>query len=590
MQNISDEEYIKENEVNDRINLKQRKGTWKRFIKLLFRCHIPILLIIVYIATDLLLVNVGISETDYTSQLFAGDVSTGLIFKLVFIMAANLLISNVSIFIRQIATARTDRNARRSVWNKLLHIPMSYFKDEDPQEAVTRIVNNMTCVSSTLIFVLIPLVSALYGTVMSLLKIASYDYRLSLILLLALPFSILMAFLTGRLKYSSSKAYTNVIAKLTERLSELITNIPLAKAFAKEDKEEKRGKDMIGRLYKVNIKTGWIDCVTELSFTLLGLIETVVMVLIGALLLRNQEINKRAWISFFMFSSVVTGYVDQLVTMWHNSKNIQGIIDRSADIMSQPDEADGKTDAKDMHGDIVVDNLTFSYDGETKVFSGFSAAFEAGKVTALLGLSGCGKTTLTNLIGRFYTPDEGVISIGGRPVEEYTLESYRKRFAYVSQKIMLFSGTVKENLTFGIEKEYDDGQLTNILKSAGLKELFDKDGLNTEIGEQGCRLSGGQRQKLALARMMLTDADYIILDEATASMDTVAVARQKELFESLFKDKTVIIIAHSNALMSLADKVVVIEDGRAAIEASVPEAMSHNKFFADFMKGVDDNE
>lgn len=579
----------KKNDV-DKVTIKQEKGTWKRFIKLLGKSHIPFVFVIIYLVMDIALVNVGISETDYTAQLFAGDTSPALIAKLVGVIIINMICANATTFMRQLTTARTDRNARYSVWSKMMKIPMRFFKDSNPQDAITRVVNNASAVGTTIIMVIIPLITSAYGIIACLLKLFTYDYRLSLIIIAFFPISILIAFITGRLKYSVTKSGTNIIALLTEQLSELVMNIPLAKAFAKEKYEQKRGNDIVDRFYRVNIKAGWIDKVGELAFSVSDVIQTVIIVLMGVLLTKNGEITKRAWIAFFMFSSVVVSYVENLIMYWHNSKNIQGIIDRAAHIMDFENEDSGSINADNMKGDISINNISFSYDDSRTVLNDFSCKFEEGKTTALLGESGCGKTTIVNLIDQIYRLDDGNITVGETDIYDYELDSYRKQFAVVSQNIMLFSGSIRENICLGLN-DIDDEKINSALEQVGMLDFVNafENGLDSEIGEQGDRLSGGQKQKLALARMILSKANYIILDEATASLDTVAVDEIKIILEKLIKGKTVIIIAHSPHLLSLADNAVVIESGKLSAQGSIDTVAADNAFCKSLLKGADFN-
>ncbi|MDO5410809.1 MAG: ABC transporter ATP-binding protein [Lachnospiraceae bacterium] len=584
--------------------LAQEKGTWKRFLKLVAKSHLPYVLIVLYVIADLLLINVGISETDVTAQLFAGDTSVGLIMRLVTVMIINIALANLVVLLRQLTDTRIKRNARLSVWNKLLHIPMSFFKDEGPQEAITRVVNNASAVGTTLILVVIPLATSAYGIIASLLKVFSYDPRLSAILLAFVPVNIFLAFVTGRLKRSVSRDGTDVTALLTKHISELITNIPLAKAFHKEKYEEERGNKEFDELYKINIRSGWIDKVGELAFSVSDLLQTIVIVVLGVILLRNESITRRAWVSFFMFSSVVAGHVQNLIVYWHNSKNIQGIIARAAEIMdaetedSREDsgedsgEGSGTLDAAGISGDIKVSGVAFSYDEDKPILSDITCTFEEGRITALIGKSGSGKTTLVNLIDRIYEPDAGEITIGETGIKEYDIWSYRKQFAVVPQNVMLFSGSIRENICFGPGRDMDDREMSDIIHKVGLDVLINDlpEGIETDIGERGERLSGGQKQKIAIARMILSGANYIILDESAASMDTVSVGEIRELLKTHLKGKTVIMIAHGPRLLSLADNAVVIDNGSVAACGSMQDVCKKNAFCRAVMKGAAEDE
>ena len=183
---------------------------------------------------SIFLVDVGVNETDLTAQLFDGDVSVGLVTKLVAIMIANILLGKVITLFGSITEARTKRNVRQSVWDKLLSVPMSYFKNENPQDAITRIVNNSTAVSNAITLVVIPFATSAYAIYACVAQVANYDVRLAITLFCTLPLVVLMAFITGRMKFSVTHQYTNVLAALTTKLSELIRNIPVAKVFVRK--------------------------------------------------------------------------------------------------------------------------------------------------------------------------------------------------------------------------------------------------------------------------------------------------------------------------------------------------------------------
>jgi ATP-binding cassette subfamily B protein AbcA/BmrA len=568
----------------DQLKIKQKKGTWKRFIRLFSKCHLPWVWLIVYVVLSLGLVNIGLSETDYTASLFAGDTSPALLAKLIGVMVLNLVGSYFVIFARAVTSARTDRNMREQLFNKVTRLPMTYFQDEEPREAVYRIVSNATVISNTLIFVLVPLMTAGYSAVSIIRKVFKYDLRLSLILIGFIPIQVLIAFLFGRLNYSLSERDASVQAGLMQRLAELVTNIPLAKAFAKEDKETERGQELTSRACKLNIKASWLSQFKDLSETVVSLVQAVFIVFVGVLLLRNEEITKRAWIAFFLFSSVFTSAVSEFMMYWNNLKNIQGSADKVGEIMNAPEEETEGEACENLTGDIRVRSLQFGYTEEHTVFSDVTCEFKDNCVTALLGASGCGKTTMANLLTRLYRPSAGEITIQGKNISDYALADYRKQFVMVSQNSMLFSGTIRENVCYGNEAISEEA-LTEALKMSGSYDFVQKlpDGVDTVLEEYGSNLSGGQRQRLAIARALLSKAHYMILDEPTASMDTLAVNELIHILEQTAENRCMIIIAHSAAVLPIANRVVVVEDGRISAEGEVDVVAKRSPFLRQLM-------
>lgn len=567
----------------DKIVIKQKKGTWKRFIKLFPKCRLPWIWLAVYLVLDFGLVNIGVNETDYTAQLFAGDTSAALLTKLIAIIIINLIGSSLVVFVGHITSARINRNMRNVVFAKVMKLPMSYFKDENPREAIYRITNNAVVIDSTIMVVILPLVTAAYRSVTVFGKVFTYDWRLSVILLAFIPIQILIAFIFGRINYSIQERETYVSASLTQKLAELVTNIPLAKAFAKERKETENGEELTSRLYRIRIKSSWLSQFQDLSTTAVDLVQSVIIVLVGVLLLNNADITKRAWIAFFMFSSVFSGAVSEVMMYWNNLKIIQGGADKVAEIMDAPEEDQSGEECQNLTGSLKLENVRFGYDEEKTVLSDVSCEFEDNCVTALLGVSGCGKTTLINLLTRLYTPQDGGIFVDGKSIYDYALSDYRNQFVMVSQNSMLFSGSIKENVCYG-NGDVSDEALEDALKKAGAYEFVSKlpDSVDTILEEYANNISGGQKQRLAVARALLSDAHYLIFDEPAASMDAIAVAELMNILKGVSKNKCMIVIAHTAAVLPLAQRVVIIEDGTVTAWGTPDELEKTNDFFSEF--------
>ena len=574
----------REKEIDqDKIVMKQKKGTWKRFIKLFPKCRLPWIWMIIYIVLDLGVVNIGLSETEYTAELFAGNTSPAFLAKLIGIIVLNLFSTNFVIFTRQIVSARTDRNMRNALLGKVMRLPMSYFKNENPREAIYRIVANSTVISNSVLFVIFPLVTAAYTSVSVFQRVFKHDWRLSIILIAFIPVQMLVAFIFGRINFSLSDREASINANLMQKLAELITNIPLAKAFAKENKETESGEEITKRLYKISIKSSWISQFQDLSQTFIDLIQSVIMVLVGVALLKGGDITTRNWIAFFMFSSVFSGSITEFMMYYNNLKTIQGSANRVAEIMNSPEEDFSGDACENLKGSVKLEHVHFGYDEDKPILTDVSCEFKDNSVTALLGVSGCGKTTLVNLLTRLYVPQSGEILVEDKSVHGYALTDYRSQFVMVSQNSMLFSGSIRENVCYG-NGEVTEEEFENALKKAGAYDFASQlpDGADTLLEEYGNNLSGGQRQRIAVARALLSNAHYIILDEPAASMDAIAASELMEILKNISKDRCMIIIAHTAAVLPLADNVVIIENGVVSAQGETAEVLKTNDFLREF--------
>lgn len=570
----------------DRVELKEKRGTWLRYIKVFLKCRLPWIWIIVYMAFDLGTVDIGVTETDYTARLFSGDTAAKTVTILILLILVRLLASSAVVFFRQIASGRMTQNMRGVLMGKLMRLPMSFFKDENPRDGVYRVVNSANVVESTVIFFVLPVITAAYTAVKVFSKVFQYDWRLSAVMLAFVPIQILIAFLFGRISYSISVKSADLDSGLIQRLSEIIVNIPLAKAFAREKKETERAQELTGRIYRLNVKSSWLSQLHDLSNTAVDLASSVVITLTGLLLLRDGSINTRGWISFFMFSGTFSGAVAEFMIYWGNVKNIQGSAEKLCEIMDAPEEDLSGQPCEGLTGDLELRSVDFSYDEAHPVLTGASCVFTDNRVTALLGRSGCGKTTIANLLTRLYAPLGGEITVGGNDISKFALNDYRDQFVVVSQNGMLFSGTVRENVAYG-NPGVSDEDIERALRRAGAYEFVMAlpGGLDARVEEYGGNFSGGQRQRLTVARALLSPAHYMILDEPAASMDAIAAAELMDVLREAARDRCMIIIAHTAAILDLADRVVVVEDGAVSAQGDPAEAAKKSRFLREFVNG-----
>lgn len=571
-------------ENKDRIQLKEKRGTWRRFVKLFAKCRLPWLWLAAYIALEVLFINVGVDQTDAMAQLFAGDTGAATVTRVIALIVANLVLANLVVFVGAVTSARIDRNMRQTLTEKLMRLPMSFFKDENPRDAIYRIVQNCIVITSTIMLFIIPMATALYKAVKIVSRVFSHDWRLSAVMLAFVPIQILIAFLFGRVNFSLSERDASLSASLTHRLAEIITNIPLAKAFAQEKRESERSEELVDRLYRVSIKGGWVDQFKDLSETAVTLAQAAVIALTGMALLRGGTITARGWISFFMFSGTFSGSVYELMMYWNNIKVIQGGADRVAEIMDAVEEDPSGESVTTLSGDLTVENVAFRYDPAQPVLENVSCTFPQDSATALLGPSGCGKTTLTSLLMRLYEPQSGAITVGGKPISDYALADYRRQFVMVSQNEMLFSGTVRENVCYG-NGQVPEEKILDALRKANAYDFVMAlpDGLDSRVEEYGGNFSGGQKQKLAVARAILSDAPYVILDEPAASMDALATAELMDTLKKLCEGRCLIVIAHSASVLELAERVVVLADGAVTYQGPVDRAAQECDFVRAFV-------
>lgn len=561
------------------------KGIWLRFFKMLWKSRLPLLWIAVYIVFLLFSSNLYVGITEYTSELMAGNLSfTGIILPFILYTVVNLVSAAISTFVSYACRARVDRNLRRMVWGKIVRLPLGYFDKNQPKELITRITSDTSVISTLIVQVVIPVFTGIYSIFIIFRQVGTYDTSLMWSLLAVIPFVLAVAFMMGKLKFGISDTVNKKYAAMAREVSEKVNNELLIKSCATEEKEVKSGIGKMMDCFRTSMKSSWIGQLSNPIYIIVGLLQLILIILIGRKFYSDGSITLAQWIAYFAFAQQIANNLQAYAGYWASFKASQGATRRVTYIMDEKNEDPG-TDrsADDMSGAFAFQNVTFSY-GEEKVLDNITLTIPEGKKTAFIGVSGGGKTTMLNLLERFYTPQEGSITVGGEDISSYNMKSYRENIAYITQESAMLSGTVRENILFGVKREVSEEELIQACRAANAYEFISAfpEGFETQVGEGGSRLSGGQKQRIAIARAMLRRPKYMFLDEATGAMDAKAKDSVWIGLENLMAGKTTVMVAHDFQTASHADYVVVVDRGRIADMGTGAELYERNAFYRNF--------
>jgi subfamily B ATP-binding cassette protein MsbA len=355
-------------------------------------------------------------------------------------------------------------------------------------------------------------------------------------------------------------------AEVTGRLTETLGGVRVIKGFNAEPQEVKSFEAGVDRLFQ-NVKKSLTSTslVTSSATFLLGIASTGIMG-IGGYMIIDGQLTIGEFLSFTLYLGFMIAPIIQMSNIGSQLTEAMAGLDRMEEIMNMSPEDDGmvrEIKLENINGEIIFDNVSFAYEEGKNILRDISFAAQPGTVTALVGTSGSGKTTIAGIAASFLTPEIGKVTIDGNDMSKVTLNSYRSNLGVVLQDDFLFEGTIKENILFPRPDASED-RLLSAVKAAHVHEFTDRleDGLQTLIGERGIKLSGGQRQRVAIARALLADPKILILDEATSNLDTESETFIQESLKELMKGRTTFVIAHRLSTIRQADQILVIENGQ----------------------------
>lgn len=455
---------------------------------------------------------------------------------------------------------------RVKVQKQILSLPVRYFDNNKSGALVSRIMNDVEGVRNLVGTGLVQLVGGTLTAIVSLVLLIRISPMMTFYVLVPIAIFALIALKAFGLIRPIFKKRGEINAEVTGRLTETISGIRVIKGFNAEQQENtafEKGAFLLFQNVKKSLTS--TSLITSSSALLLGLASTAIMG-IGGYRIMHDQMTFGEFLSFTLYLGFMIAPIVQMSNIGSQLTEAFAGLDRTEEIMNMEPENDESIRMivlKDITGNIKYENVSFSYEEGKEVVRNISFDAPTGSVTALVGTSGSGKTTIASLAASFITPDSGKITIDGNDLSKVNLTSYRKNLGVVLQDEFLFEGTIRENILFPRPKATAE-QLKKAVEAAYVNEFTDRfeKGLDTLIGERGVKLSGGQRQRIAIARAILADPKIIILDEATSSLDTESEALIQKSLGELMKGRTTFVIAHRLSTIRQATQILVIENGR----------------------------
>ncbi len=558
----------------------KRLGEWKPFFVLLKDGKLPWFWLAMILVWSLIGAQVSLLIPDATAKVMAGDISLGAITRMIAFMFLSTLLGTVSKLIYSVTTSKISLNFRKYMLKKTVSLPVPFYDKNMADRLITRTTQDTTTLSDFI--TMIPDIPAtIYRFVGVFIILFGYNWRLVAREASMIPIILGVSYLSGRVQFTWWNRIQGKVADFGGYLSEILANVPLVKVFVKENTEEEKGDTKINGIFKTKVRYSYLYCAVTFFASAESIIQTIIVVLGGAYLVRGGHITLEQWIAFYMYSSGLVGSFSAIVQIYENVKRTQGTSRRMAEIAMEPSEdRGGSTAVPQSPCALAFEDVTFRYD-EAAVLNHVSFTIPAGKTTALVGPSGAGKSTIFGLLERFYVPESGKVTLNGKDAHDYDLTGWRRAIGYVPQSSPMFSGTIRYNMTYGLGRPVSDEELIRAAKDANIYEFIQSlpDGFDTQVGERGSKLSGGQRQRVAIARALLKDPQILLLDEATSSLDPEAAHEVKKAMERLQEGRTTVIVAHEIKSIENADQIVVLDCGTISGIGSDEQLMGNNELY-----------
>lgn len=525
---------------------------------------------------------------------FAGDLINGfgksidktLLVSVIGMFILSAVISALSGTVLGIFGENVVSRLRNTLWDKLIRLRVAYFDETKAGEMTSRLINDTTQIKDLLANSFPRMITSLLTVVGALTLMVLKDWRMTAIMALAIPLVMLVMLPVMRQSHKVGRDRQNSLADFNGAAGETLSEIRLVKSSNAEPFETEKGHTTIQSLYKIGLREAVYDSVAGPLMTAVMMGLFVGVLAYGAHRVSQGTMTMGTMFSFLMYLFQLLGPSATLGQFFSDLAKASGSTERVQALLAEPEEDLTSGVDVDVEGQtLAMSHVDFAYDDSKKILSDVSFEAQPNTVVAFAGPSGGGKSTIFSLLERYYTPTAGEIMIGNHDVSDVNLANWREQIGFVSQDSAIMAGTIRHNLTYGLTGEYSDDDLWRVLGLA-FAEKFVRDmpaGLDTEVGERGVKVSGGQRQRLAIARAFLRDPKILMLDEATASLDSESEAMVQKALESLMKGRTTLVIAHRLSTIVDADKIYFIEQGTVSGAGTHKELVANHELYREYV-------
>ncbi|MCO6212008.1 ABC transporter ATP-binding protein/permease [Staphylococcus epidermidis] len=500
------------------------------------------------------------------------------------IFLVNALLSGIGLYLLSKIGEKIIYAIRSLLWEHIIQLKMPFFDKNESGQLMSRLTDDTKVINEFISQKLPNLLPSVLTLIGSLVMLFIMDWKLTLLTFITIPVFILIIVPLGRVMQKISTNTQSEIANFSGLLGRVLTEMRLVKVSNTERLELDNAHTNLKKIYRLGLKQAKISAVVQPISGVVMLLTIAIILGFGALEIGTGAITPGTLIAMIFYVIQLSMPLINLSTLVTDYKKAVGASSRIYEIMQEPIEpTEALSESKDVtiiDGELVFEHVDFKYDVK-KILEDVSFSIPQGEVSAFVGPSGSGKSTIFNLIERMYDIERGDIKYGNQSIFDIPLSKWRTKIGYVMQSNSMMSGTIRDNILYGINRKVDDEELIEYAKLANCHDFimqFDE-GYDTMVGERGLKLSGGQRQRIDIARSFVKNPDILLLDEATANLDSESELKIQEALETLMEGRTTIVIAHRLSTIKKAGQIVFIDKGEVTGKGTHHELMaSHDKY------------
>jgi ATP-binding cassette subfamily B protein AbcA/BmrA len=563
----------------------------KPFISLILSTKIPKLALTLGLVGSLITTLVGLSIPLLTRELVDGfsveSLSVWLIILIGVVFILQAVTEGLSMYLLAYAGQKIVAALREKMWFKLLRLPVNYFDKKTSGESVSRVVNDTGIVKDLISQHFPNFISGIITIIGAVIILFIMDWKMTLLMFISVPLTAVILIPLGRKMAKISRGLQDETAAFTGSVQQTLSEIRLMKASNAEVVEEEKGVTGINKLFGFGLREARIFAMIGPLIYLMIMVIIVIIIGYGGVRVAEGTMTTGSLVAFLLYLFQIIFPITSFTMFFTQLQKAKGATERIIDILEIPLEEGQEGITMDItNHPLHVRDLTFGYSSDEPVINGVSFDVSPGEMVAFAGPSGGGKTTMFAIIERFYKPLSGEIFVGETPISKLSMASWRSQIGYVSQDSPMMAGTIRENLCYGLDKkeEISDDRLWEVAKMAYADQFIKEfpEQLETEVGERGVKLSGGQRQRIAIARAFLRDPKILMMDEATASLDSQSEGIVQEALTRLMEGRTTFVIAHRLSTIVHADKIIFIEKGKITGIGTHQELVSTHDLYREF--------